>query len=167
MADVIYLAGKMRGLYDNGREHFRQAEMHMMSMGFKVINPARLPENLKQESYMPMCFAMLREADAIGMLPDWKDSVGAQMEYQYARETGKKVYYLESNFAFIYDESQDSDAKMFEEILLLTKEIVKEQADEYLAGGLAEDLAENIAEGMIDNDHFYKKILRDWRDRTK
>lgn len=169
MSDVIYIAGKMRGLIDCGREHFRQAEVFLKKMGYTVMNPARLPENMPAESYMPICLAMLREADAIAMLPDWEDSIGAKMEHQFAVETEKLIYMMKDDFGFDYDsdESPDSDTKLMEDVMTLTKEIVKEQLADYLADQLAEDLTEGIAEGMIANDHLYIKHFREWRDGMK
>ena len=169
MADVVYIAGKMRGLIDMGREHFHQAEVFLKNMGYTVINPARLQKDLKPESYMPICLAMLREADAVAMLPDWRDSVGAQMEYQYATETGKRMIHLKEDFGFDYEDELaiNSDERLMEEVLKLTKDIVEEQLEEYLAKPLVNDLMEGISEGISDNEHLYMKHLRDWRDGAK
>lgn len=105
MNNVIYIAGKMRGLIDYGREHFRQAEEFLKGcFGWKVINPAVLPTGLNPESYMPICLAMLREADAIGLLPDWEDSPGAKLEKRFAEETGKRIIFLAEEYGFEYEE---------------------------------------------------------------
>ena len=169
MAEVIYIAGKMRGLTDMGREHFHQAEVFMKNMGYKVINPAKLPKDLKLESYMPICLAMLREADTIALLPDWENSVGAQIERQFAVETAKRLIHLKEDLGFDYEDelAMDSDERLMEEILKLTKEIVEEQLEEYLAKPLVSDLMEGISEGISDNEHLYMKHFRDWRDEAK
>ena len=169
MANVVYIAGKMRGLIDMGREHFRQAEVFLKNMGYVVMNPARLPENMPAESYMPICLAMLREADAIALLPDWEDSIGAKMEHQFAVETGKTIYKLDENFKFSYgyEAEQDGEEKLLQDIMGLTQIIVKEELEAYLAGKLVNDLVDNILEDMRYNDYRYMKYFREWRDGMK
>lgn len=94
MKGVIYIAGPMRGLPDLGRRAFREAEEKLRAAGWKVINPAVLPEDLPQECYMPICLAMLDQADAIALLPGFECSAGAQIEIAYGAQTGKEVLYL-------------------------------------------------------------------------
>ncbi|WP_117028460.1 DUF4406 domain-containing protein, partial [Klebsiella pneumoniae] len=45
-----------------------------------------------QREYMDICFAMLRCADAILMLPSWQTSSGATAEYHYAYKMALPVY---------------------------------------------------------------------------
>lgn len=105
MNNVIYIAGPMRGLIDNGKENFRMAEEYLKGrFGWTVINPAVLPEGMNQEKYMPICLAMLREADSIGLLPGWENSVGAKLELDFARATGKRVIDLEEEYGFTYED---------------------------------------------------------------
>ena len=105
MNNIIYIAGPMRGLIDLGRMNFHKAEMFLIGRyGWTVINPALLPTGLQQESYMPICLAMLREADAIGLLPGWEESEGAQIELAFAQQTGKRVICLEDEYGFSYDD---------------------------------------------------------------
>ena len=106
--NVIYLAGKMRGLPDLGREHFRQGEEFLKGRHWSVLNPAKLPDDLPMESYMPICLAMLREADAIALLPGWESSAGAGIEIAFAEETGKKTIIMEREYGFSY-EGDDKD----------------------------------------------------------
>lgn len=94
--NVIYIAGRMRGLPDMGRESFAKAERKLKEMGWRPINPGILPVDLPEESYMPICLAMLQQADAVCLLDGWRYSEGARLEYQYARMTGKETI-LETN----------------------------------------------------------------------
>jgi nucleoside 2-deoxyribosyltransferase len=81
---TVYLSGRMTGLPDFGREQFNDAEAVLRKYGYKVLNPACLPTDLEGTKYMPICLAMLQQADAIVMLPGWERSKGALFEWQYA-----------------------------------------------------------------------------------
>lgn len=86
---VYYLAGKMRGTADLGRAHFNAVEKLLRGRGAKVLNPAILPVDLPDDVYMPICLAMLREADVVVMLDGWENSAGANLEKRYAESLGK------------------------------------------------------------------------------
>jgi len=74
---------------------FIKAEYKLKEQGHIVINPAVLPEGLSATSYMPICLAMLQQADAICMIgDDWQTSAGAQTELQFAKYQQKKIIYL-------------------------------------------------------------------------
>ena len=101
MGNVIYIAGPMRGLPDLGREAFRHAERFLIGrFGWTVINPAILPTGLPGTAYMPICLAMLGQADTIGLLPGWEDSAGANLELAFAKETGKRVIILAEEYGY-------------------------------------------------------------------
>jgi hypothetical protein len=55
------------------------------------MNPAILPEGFPWESYMPICYAMIDACDAVYMLDNWRESVGARLEYDYAIDKGKLI----------------------------------------------------------------------------
>ena len=81
---TVYLSGPMTGKPDWGRAAFNAAEEKYRRLGYKVLNQAILPTDLRPEAYIPICLAMLREADMIVMLDGWEDSQGARMEARYA-----------------------------------------------------------------------------------
>ncbi len=91
---IIYISGKMTGLPDYGRAVFFEAEKELLKRGYVVLNPAWLPDGLKYDQYMDIDLAMIRQADAICLLPNWEDSRGAKLEKDYARELGLPVYFL-------------------------------------------------------------------------
>ena len=84
----------MRGLPDLGRAAFYEAEIRLREKGWKVINPARLPEDLPPECYMPICLAMVDQADTIALLPGYENSAGAQVEIAYGAQTNKEIIYM-------------------------------------------------------------------------
>lgn len=90
----IYIAGRISG-YDKFKEHFRDAEKKLKDEGYTVLNPAELPSGLTQEEYMRICIPMLHIADAIYMLYGWETSVGANIEYQLAKQAKKKILFEE------------------------------------------------------------------------
>lgn len=92
---TVYIAGKMAGLPDKGRKAFSDAEKTLKQMGFDVLNPAKLPEGLPSDLYMPLCLVMLGHADAVVSLPGSEDSKGACIEREYAAYQGKEVYELD------------------------------------------------------------------------
>ena len=91
----IYIAGKITG-DNNYHKKFQEAERFLEEQGHIVISPAVLPEGMTAEDYMRICFAMIDVADKVALLPDWRESKGAQLEMQYCSYTGKE--------AFLFDE---------------------------------------------------------------
>ncbi len=92
----IYIAGKVTG-DENYREKFNQAEKALASIGHEPINPAclQLPKSCSWKDYMSLTLRMLDLADAVCLLPDWKESRGACVEYGYAVAKDKIIVYAE------------------------------------------------------------------------
>ena len=93
MNGIIYISGKMRGLPDKGKSHFAAAERSLRDRGYIVLNPSQLPDGMPDDTYMPICLAMLEAADSIYMLCGWEDSVGATSELAYAKCQNKTILY--------------------------------------------------------------------------
>ena len=87
---VVYIAGPMTGLPNFNRKAFQNAEKMLRNLGFRPINPAMLPTDLPDESYMPICKAMLEQCQAIYLLSGWEQSKCALQEMQWAMELGLK-----------------------------------------------------------------------------
>ena len=83
----IYISGPITGIEDY-MKNFDQAEKELKSVGFSVVNPAKIlsqmQEDTKYEEYMDMSMMMLSMCDGIYMLKGWEKSTGANREYGYA-----------------------------------------------------------------------------------
>lgn len=92
----VYISGSITGI-DGYLKHFAAAEQELMGIGYTVVNPAavldRLPKNTEWECYMGIALAMLMQAEAIYLLPGWRSSKGACIEYAVACAAGKRVIY--------------------------------------------------------------------------
>lgn len=91
LSKTVYIAGKISG--DAGyKEKFAAAEAKLLERGWRVLNPAKLPD-LAYEMYYPINCAMIDGADAIYMLRDWQESPGAVKEFLYSGERGIEILF--------------------------------------------------------------------------
>lgn len=88
----FYIAGKITGDSDY-RMKFTKAELEINKKGHVVLNPAVLPEGMRPEDYMRICFAMLDCADVAYFLDDFEQSEGAKLELRHCEYTGKPILY--------------------------------------------------------------------------
>jgi hypothetical protein len=92
---IFYIAGPVTGIPEGNRPLFDQAQVWLEQQGAIALNPTILPEGLaSHQSYMNICLPMLREAQAILLLPGWHRSVGAKMEYDEARRLGMPMFHF-------------------------------------------------------------------------
>lgn len=101
---IVFISGRMDGLPDYGRKSFEEAEARLKRMGHHVLNPARLPIGMPKEKYMPICFSMIDQADAVYMLKGFNDSWGSKIEQEYAAYQRKKIVY---EFYEVWEEEQE------------------------------------------------------------
>ena len=100
---TIYISGPITGV-DDYLIKFSRAEMFLALKiatgdlaytGF--INPAftnrTLPNDFEHQDYMAVCFTLMDLCDGIYLLDGWKNSVGATMEYTYAKKKGMEIFY--------------------------------------------------------------------------
>lgn len=93
---MIYISGKITGT-DDYLQRFERAEKHLNTMNIiDVINPAKvnsyLPE-LSYSQYIKMSLCMLEMCDTIYMLKNWENSIGAKLEWEYAKANNYKIMY--------------------------------------------------------------------------
>lgn len=89
---IIYISGAITN-NANYKKQFKEAREHLESIGHIVLDPSALPQGLPLPKYMPICLAMLEQAEAIYMLSNFRDSNGALLELDYAMYQGKKVLF--------------------------------------------------------------------------
>ena len=102
----IYISGKMTGLSkEKIWNNFRKVETFLVKHGRhdskkieSVMNPAvtyamQKFDAFSYEDWLHIDFAMLDACDAVALLPNWKDSMGAKREIAYAYKHGKEVCY--------------------------------------------------------------------------
>ncbi|WP_096778912.1 DUF4406 domain-containing protein [Zobellella denitrificans] len=88
----IYIAGPISGAGPNALDRFHQAATQLAAPDVVVLNPATLPPGLQEHQYMDICLAMLRTATDLALLDAWHLSLGAQVEYHYARKLGLPIW---------------------------------------------------------------------------
>lgn len=90
---ILYISGPISSDMEQYKTKFDAAESYLNWKGHTVLNPAGHPLGLKYEDYLDIDLAMVRAADGIVMLKDWKQSDGAKAELKYAMWIGIKVFY--------------------------------------------------------------------------
>lgn len=88
----VYLSGQITGDPDYV-EKFKAMAIELADKGFKVMNPAVLPDGFQYEDYMQICASMVMVCDAIYLMPCWQESPGAMMEKQVAVAMNKQIIY--------------------------------------------------------------------------
>ena len=91
---IVYVSGPITG-HDDYILQFADAQERLEMAGYIVLNPADLPQGMSPEKYMPICMAMLEQADAVYMLQGWETSKGASVECLMAQYQGKQILYEE------------------------------------------------------------------------
>ena len=89
---TVYISGGITDVPDF-KERFKEAEKHLRGLGFNIINPAGLQDNVTvgdftHSDYMDICVALLELSDCTYFLDNWESSGGATAEYQSAHKLG-------------------------------------------------------------------------------
>jgi hypothetical protein len=92
----IYISGKISGLpFSEVKAKFQAVQDFLEDLDFEVVNPMNngLTKDDTWEQHMINDIVMLLPCEAIYMLDNWTDSVGASIEYDIAMRTGKDVWF--------------------------------------------------------------------------
>jgi hypothetical protein len=88
-----YIAGKITGNPDF-RAQFAAAADKLRADGFTVVNPAENPWQPSWERYMAEAIPQLCGCDGVALLPNWRESEGAQWEHNIAERLKMPRLYL-------------------------------------------------------------------------
>ena len=79
----IYIAGKVTDLpYEQVVKKFKDAADDLSELGYNVFNPVQLiDKDATWHDAMRKALRLLLLCDEIALLPDWKESNGARIEY--------------------------------------------------------------------------------------
>lgn len=92
----IYISGRISSDPDF-KEKFKEYANYIDNLypQYYTINPAEvvLPTLCDWEDYMCICLHLLKQCDAIFMLPDWKESKGACVEHETAIKMNIPIFY--------------------------------------------------------------------------
>jgi hypothetical protein len=88
----IFISGKITGT-KNYRRKFKRAERRLKRAGHQPVNPAVFPDGWAHEQYMYITMSMLETCEAIYMLNDGDNSLGAEAEKRLAKELRLPIFY--------------------------------------------------------------------------
>ncbi len=89
----IYISGPMTGLLDYNRGAFRDVATKLREQGCVVLHPAEIDgdEDWTWEQWMREAIKMLLFARSVVLLPGWRASQGASLEYEIAVHLGMEI----------------------------------------------------------------------------
>ena len=85
----LYIAGPVTGRSDRNSGCFERAAELLESFGYTVSVPTRIVHpSTTHEAAMRMCIAELLRCDGLAVLPGWRHSKGACLEFAVATACG-------------------------------------------------------------------------------
>lgn len=93
----IYISGPITG-NQNARQIFARAEHMLQRAGFKdIINPEAVLRRLSLThlQYLHICKSLVEVANIMLLLPGWRKSTGACIEFGIALSKGLDIYELD------------------------------------------------------------------------
>ena len=93
MGKIVYVCGAIKADKEY-KDKFLLTQKLLERKGFTVINPTLLPADMPFKKYMPICLAMLEQADVLCVIRDGLDSKGVDLELNYAKYQRKDIMYI-------------------------------------------------------------------------
>jgi hypothetical protein len=93
----IYISGPMSGIEDYNFPVFRAAAARLRELDYFVVSPHEFAnvgktwEDCLRFDLIQLCLS----ADTLALLPGWKSSRGANLEYDVAERLGMKIVLIE------------------------------------------------------------------------
>lgn len=85
----VYIAGAISN-NPNYLKEFAEAEKYLIRNGYTALNPTK-NEGSTYKELIDKGLMDLMQCEAIYMLPGWENSVGAGLEYTYAKAVGLTI----------------------------------------------------------------------------
>ena len=84
----VYISGPMTGVDDFNRPAFRAAAERLQAAGYAPICPADIvgADNWEWSDWMREALRWMLMADAVALLPGWRESRGAMVEFALCAE---------------------------------------------------------------------------------
>lgn len=103
---TVYIAGKVSGEdFTKCFEKFKEKERSLKLYNFNVINPMKVERKISIEKMgektqwgdvmLILLEKIKEEADQVYVLRDYRDSIGALIEINFAEKCGKEIVYEE------------------------------------------------------------------------
>ena len=128
-----YISGKITGLPNEvATQNFREASLHARFLGYEPVNPMNIvPDTDEPKSekdkwcwFMRADLKEMMDCDAILMQENWKDSQGAIVEHNLAKDLGFIIMYkgqhkkkeIDTNFSYRREDilsNNKEDKKVF------------------------------------------------------
>lgn len=101
-----YISGKITGLPNEvATQNFREASLYARFLGYIPVNPMNIVSDTKEPKnekdkwswYMKADLKEMMDCDAILMQENWKDSKGAIIEHNLAKDLGFTIHYKKTH----------------------------------------------------------------------
>lgn len=121
--EVVYLGGGITGKVEESKPVFQMYENHLTSQGYQVLNPHRICAHLDQattswETFMETNLPEMLRSKKVFLIPEWKNSNGAALEFFLAWRFKKPVFVLYENDGKIVQERLEiTDPKVWEQLI--------------------------------------------------
>jgi hypothetical protein len=121
---TVYIAGKMSGIENLNKPKFDQMARMLKSLGYVAYTPHDINEGrdhkLQKLTCMESDLEALMRCECICLLPGWRDSTGAKLEYEVAKYfRRKKVVFhrIQSNKPGVSDEFVVHEVKLYPDMV--------------------------------------------------
>ncbi len=91
---IVYLSGPITSNLAGYHGDFYIARLLVKKAGYIPVGSDFLPLGLKESDYMRIALSILEAADTVVALKGYTSSAGAQIEWAYAKRTGKRCLTL-------------------------------------------------------------------------
>lgn len=90
----VYVSGPMTGHADFNYPAFEGAAKRLTAHGYEAVSPTQIGQQpgWSWDDYMAKAIDLQRTCQGVYMLPGWRDSRGATVEFYVAQALGQRVW---------------------------------------------------------------------------